>query len=354
MISDNAFLEKPIVKKSFGRFIYGEYKRLIKETFENLKTRIVTMKGMFPIHSLEEFIIFYASSLKEYKDGMTMLKPNDDNIYKIDFHSTLDWSWRSVLVCKAISEYAHANDYEDFNADLNVLRQKQPFFYDLLRKYMAKKNFDLSMASWEFTTFMCELYNRYLGYLVFIQKASNFLNDYQKDYYQYALHIHVSKYISLHDHFYMDFVDVFGINMIILAVELCFFTKKKIIHSNKSMFCSVWLYRTYLEKIGSDGNIYFDVVVNIFRELQTLYIARKSFTNAEYIVYLFPGRPEFSSFGDPMKKKSIETDIKNVKADIKKFKEELKEMDRDYKKYYFMSMLTNPHHTQHIRIEGYS
>lgn len=283
-----------------------------------------------------------------------MLRANEKKIYKIDFQSALNWCWRSVLLCKAISEYAQVNGAEDFNPDLMVLRQKQPFFYDLLRKYMAQKNFDLSLANWEYTTFMCELYNRYLGYLVFIQRATNFLNDYEKDYYQYALHIHVSNYISLHKHFYMDFVDVFGINMIILVVELFFFTKKKIIHCNKSMFCSVWLYRTYLEKIGSDGNIYFDVVVNLFRELQTLYISRKSFTNAEYIVYLFPGRSEFTSFGDPMQKKSIEIDIKDVKADIKKFKEDLKEQDRDYKQYYFMRMLTNPHHTDHVKIEGYS
>jgi hypothetical protein len=354
LVSKNTFLEKPLNVNHYGRFIWNEYQKLIKKTYDNMKIRIVTMKGMFPIHTLEEFILFYTSNRRDDEKELQMIHKKNDNFKIIDMKPIIEWCWRTVLICKALCKYAHSEGEIDFDGNLKKLRHKRPNFYSKLTEYFGKKGFDLSLGNWNAVEKLFDIYNRYLGYLVFIQKSSLYLSDGKKNYYQYAINILNSKHVPLPHFLYMNFVNVFGINMIVLAVELCFFIKKKDLNINvKSMLWAVWIYRKYLDEVDSDGGIYFDVVLNLFIEIQQLYIKKKNFVDADYVAYLFPGRPEFTSFGNLKVKDVIDKDIKTVKSNMEDGKKQVEYNYGRYKKFYLMHMILNPDHEDHLRIEGY-
>jgi hypothetical protein len=318
-----------------------------------MKTRIVTMKGMYPIHTFEEFIIFYSSNRHEHDDDLEITTLENNKIKVEEVKLVLDWCWKTVLVCKALCKYARSKGEEDFHGNLKKLRHKRPHFYEKLQRYFGKKGFDLSLGNWDAVKTMFEVYNRYLGYLVFIQKSSDYLTDSQRNYYKYALNIYTSKNIPLPKHLYMNFIDVFGLNMIVLAVELSFYIRKKDLNINmKSMHWAIWIYRKYLDEVKSDGGIYFHVILQLFVEIQALYIEKRSFLNAEYIAFLFPGRPEFTNFRDAIDMKIIYKDLDKIKDDIKDTTKEVLLHNKKYIRYYLLHMALNPDHIDHLKIEG--
>jgi hypothetical protein len=342
MLLERKYLEKPIPMQFAFDFIWKEYQRLVKETTENLSKRVVQMKGMFPVHTLEEFIYHFALMSKHRPEGLkTMTRPKTSK-QNFDWSTIFQWTWRTALICKSIHIYAKTYNIKSFETDLLKLRDKRPFFYEKLRKTFAKKNIDLSFTNWESMTFMVEVFNRYLGYLEEIHNASNYLRFDYRNYWKYALKIWNSRNIPLPPILYMNFAQVFGLNMIILAVELTFYHKKRIPHSSKDMFCSIWMYKNYLDEVGHDGDIYFDVLVNLFVDLQKKYIEAREMLNAEFIVYLFPKRPEFVSFDDPKHKIIIEKDIKKVDHHKASFKKYTILKHHDKMTYFTLEDLVNP------------
>ena len=260
MIDQNIFHDRIDSTKVIGSFVYQEYQNQIRNTFDNFKRRIVYMKGMYPIHSLEEFIIYFANKFNPEGGNKKIYYKSPNSKPQIEATSVLDWCWRAILVCKALGVYAKVNNFPNFKVDLKTLRDKREIIYKKIEKYFGHKGFNLSLADWKVVNFMCSIYNRYLNYLVEIHAAALFLDEPNKNYLDYSLSIHSCRNIPLPPHMYMDLDEVFGFNMIILGVELCFYTKKKIAHNTLDMICAVWLYKYYLEKIDSNGGIYYDVL----------------------------------------------------------------------------------------------